>query len=390
MTTKCLFPGIKVAIDASRGRSGGAKAHLIGFLEEADPKKFGVDEIHVWSYSGLLKSLPERDWLYVHSDADLERGLVSQLIWQKTKLAKEIESKGCHVVLSTDAGTVKVFHPSVVMSRDMLSFERSEIARYKQLGAWLRLFVLRFVQSRSLKKADGALFLTEYASKTIQTWTGPIKNQRIIPHGVGKTFKNNTRANPWPEQNERNIHCLYISNTAMYKHQWHVVEAFKMLRDEGYPVEIEFVGGGQGLSNDRLNQSIKEHDPKGEFTSRYEFLPHAELPSKLASADLFVFASSCENMPNTLVEAMSCGLPIACSELGPMPEVLKNGGVYFKPENSESIKDGIKLLLNNAEQRETFAARAKVLSENYSWRRCSDETLEYLVNIYQSSINLNT
>ena len=34
-------------------------------------------------------------------------------------------------------------------------------------------------------------------------------------------------------------------------------------------------------------------------------------------------------MPNTLVEAMASGLPIACSDRGPMPEVLGDGGVLF-------------------------------------------------------------
>jgi len=378
--------GIKVAIDVSRGRSGGAKAHLIGFIEEAVPEAFGIEEIHVWSYSDLLKKLPERSWLFKHTHPDLEKSLLHQIKWQWFRLKKEVKKFGCHVILSTDAGTVYVHHPSVVMSRDMLSFERSEIARYKRFIPWLRLFVLRFVQSYSLKKADGALFLTKYAADTIQTWSGPIPNYRVIPHGVGMQFKNNSRRFEWPRLRQRNIRCLYISNTAMYKHQWHVVEAFHMLRKEGFQVEIEFVGGGNGDSNQRLNDYIHQFDPKGEFTRRVEFLPHGELPNSLSSCDLFVFASSCENMPNTLVEAMACGLPIACSNLGPMPEVLRDGGVYFHPENPESIFNAIKMLIENPDEREKLASKAKMYSEEYSWRRCSHETLSYLIDIYHESI----
>lgn len=378
--------GLKIAIDASRGRSGGAKAHLIGFLEEADPEKFGIEEVHVWAYQALLNQLPDRKWLVLHTHPDLEKSLPHQLKWQKFNLKKEIRKYGCEVLLSTDAGTVYVHHPSVVMSRDMLSFERSEIARYKKLFPRLRLYVLRFVQAYSLKKADGALFLTQYAADTIQQWTGSIPDYRVIPHGVGRQFKNNTRRFSWPAPGERKIKCLYVSNTAMYKHQWHVVEAFSMLEKEGYPVHIEFVGGGSGSSNDRLNETIRQLDPGGDFTSRLEFLPHSELPACLASADLFVFASSCENMPNTLVEAMSCGLPIACSELGPMPEVLKDGGVYFHPEKPETIRDAVKALLDDPGKREQLADRARKLSEQYSWQRCSNETFQYLVDIYQNSL----
>ena len=61
---------------------------------------------------------------------------------------------------------------------------------------------------------------------------------------------------------------------------------------------------------------------------------HDDLHQKYLDADLGLFASSCENMPNILLETMGAGLPIACSNRQPMPEILKNGGEYFDPEKS--------------------------------------------------------
>jgi len=103
------------------------------------------------------------------------------------------------------------------------------------------------------------------------------------------------------------------------------------------------------------------------------------LPALLSSADLFIFASSCENMPNTLVEAMAAGLPIACSDRGPMPEVLKDGGVYFDPENPDSIANAIENLLVHPEKCQQLAARARELASQYSWRRCAEETFSFIV-----------
>ena len=97
------------------------------------------------------------------------------------------------------------------------------------------------------------------------------------------------------------------------------------------------------------------------------FVQHDELPALLASADLFVFASSCENMPNTLVEAMAAGLPIACSDRGPMPEILQEAGVYFDPEDVPSIADAVARIVSDAELRTRIAQRARRLSEQYSW-----------------------
>ena len=44
-----------LGIDASRCRSGGAISHLIGILDNFDPKKYKIKkEIHLWSYNSLL------------------------------------------------------------------------------------------------------------------------------------------------------------------------------------------------------------------------------------------------------------------------------------------------------------------------------------------------
>ena len=68
------------------------------------------------------------------------------------------------------------------------------------------------------------------------------------------------------------------------------------------------------------------------------------MPEYLSKSNIFIFASSCENMPITLIEGMASGLPIACSDRGPMPEVLQDGGVYFNPEDCKSIVFAIEKL----------------------------------------------
>jgi hypothetical protein len=41
---------IKVALDASRVRSGGGVAHILGILDIPTPMEFGIEEIHIWAY----------------------------------------------------------------------------------------------------------------------------------------------------------------------------------------------------------------------------------------------------------------------------------------------------------------------------------------------------
>lgn len=90
--------------------------------------------------------------------------------------------------------------------------------------------------------------------------------------------------------------------------------------------------------------------------------------------DHFVFASSCENMPNTLVEAIAAGLPLACSRRGPMHEILGDAGLYFDPESHLSIAEAIRRLIDDPLLRDDLTSRARQLSQQYSWPRCAHQT----------------
>lgn len=373
--------GKVVGIDASRNRSGGAKVHLLGILKDSDPLSHGICKVHVWSYKTLLDALPDAPWLLKHNPPALERTLIHQAWWQYRSLPKEAVRSGCDILLNTDAGSVCAFRPAVVMSRDMLSYEHQEMRRYGLSAQLLRSILLRFIQTRSMKRADGVIFLTNYAARVIQGTTGKLRNFSVIPHGVGAAFKQTTSAGGWSVEPDRIIRCLYVSNAEMYKHQWVVVRAIGELRRRGHNISLLLAGGGSGRAQRLLDEEIARTDPKGEFIESVGFVRHDEIPILLANADLFIFASSCENMPNTLVEAMASGLPIACSDRAPMPEILEDGGVYFNPESSDSISAAIENIILDREMRISIANRAKELAEQYSWARCATETWDYLLTI---------
>lgn len=367
-----------VGIDASRNRSGGAKAHLIGILNEGPFLDYGIDEVHVWSYKDLLSQLPDSRWLIKHSPPELECSLLRQIAWQRFRFPREATAADCSIVLNTDAGTVSGFRPSITMSRDMLSYEPGEMQRFGWSKARWRLLLLRWMQNRSLRNCDGAIFLTKYASEVIQQSCGNLANIAYIPHGVGTTFRNTNVSRRWPEKDERPLECVYVSPIWLFKHQWMVVRAIAELRKKGYRLRLTLIGGGEVHAKALLEKEIADSDPTGEFVQLLGHVPHSELPARLAEADFCIFASSCENMPNTLVESMAVGLPIVSSDRGPMPEVLQNGGLYFDPEDPTSIAAAIEELLKNHDKRVSLASQARKLSQQYSWARCADETFSFI------------
>lgn len=368
-----------LGINAGRARSGGAIAHIIGVMNAVNPKDFGISEVHIWSYSKLLGALPERPWLIKHNPADLEQSLLRQLLWERFVLSTSLKSVGCSMLLNVDAGSICRFKPAITMSRDLLCYEAGEIARYGFSKASLRLIALRFAQNASLRAADGVVFLTRYACLLVQNSCGPLKRVAQIAHGVGAEFQATKPRFTWPLRDERPIRCLYISNAELYKHQWNVVKAVRLLREKGHDIQLRLVGGGSGAAQKRLEKEIADLDPGRQFVVQTEFVPQDMLPDLLSNADLFVFASSCEAFGLTLLEAMSSCLPIACSNRSSLPETLKDGGMYFNPENPEEIAATIEKLIGNTAERERLAMRAKELSRQYSWERCARKLFSFIV-----------
>lgn len=366
-----------LGVDASRNRSGGAINHLRGILGAADPRDFGISRVHLWSYKSLLDQLPNHDWLSKHNPAPLEDGLWKQVYWQLKDLPDELCSTRCNLLLNTDAGTVGHFRPAITMSRDMLSYEPGEMERFGLSLARVRLLALRYVQNRSLSRSDAAIFLTEYASRIIQQHTGFLKRTRIIPHGIGTNFSD-VGLRRQIDFKKKPIQLLYVSNIAIHKHQWNVVRAVSSLSYSGHSVHLTLAGGrGANRANALLDVALRESDPSAELVTLLGNVDHDDLPNVLETADIFIFASTCENMPNTLIEAMSAGLPIACSDRGPMPEMLQDGGVYFNPDNVQSIEEAVLKLISSPEFTARMAIRARELAAQYSWKRCAEETWAY-------------
>jgi len=372
-----------VGVDASRNRSGGAEAYLIGMLSAVNPLDFGIKEVHLWAPDFLLNKLEDYKWLIKHSTKELQQSVIKQIWWQTTRLRHEAKSIGCDIMFTTDASTLGRFKPMIVLSQDMLSYEPGAMRHYGYTSHRMRLLAILLIQNYAFRFSDGVIFLTQYASKAIQKSTGLLSRVKCIPHGVSLNFRSLQLEHLWPTNSAEPIRCVYISNTEMYKHQWIVVEALSILRAHGHNITLQLIGGGEGKAQKLLDKSIKKYDPNALFVETLNFIPHNKVPEYLSKSDIFIFASSCENMPVTLIEGMSSGLPIVCSDRGPMPEVLQDGGVYFDPEDCNSIVIAIEKIIYNQPLREDISERAKSLSNQYSWQRCADQTWTFIVDTYR-------
>jgi glycosyltransferase involved in cell wall biosynthesis len=147
-------------------------------------------------------------------------------------------------------------------------------------------------------------------------------------------------------------------------------------------LNLHLVGGAVNVKAYEMTcEAISKYDPQGSFVYYHGHLAHTELSKLMLSMDLFCFASSCETMPNTLIEAMCSGLPIVCSNRGPMPEILKDAGIYFDPYSADDIASVVERVINDDVLLKLMAEKARIYSDIYSWKTCSDKTFNLVKSV---------
>jgi glycosyltransferase involved in cell wall biosynthesis len=372
-----------IGIDASNLSRGGGLTHLIELISELDPNKHNFKKIIIWSHKSTLNLIKEESWIIKNTPKELEGNLISRFFWQRFKLSKLAKESKCDLLFVPGGSFSTSFRPIVTMSRNMLPFEWSEARRYGIAPITLRIIILRWLQSTSFRSANGVIFLTSYAKEQVTKITGELAGKnKIIPHGLNKRFLIKPRRQfPISKYSDKNPYqLLYVSIIDQYKHQWHLVDAVARLKEIGFPVILNLVGPSYPKSLKRLSKKINSLDNK-EFIKYHGSIQYQDLHNIYKKSHLGIFASSCENMPNILIETMAAGLPIACSNRGPMPEILGDDGIYFNPESSDEIFDALKELISKPKLRYEKANASFDNVKKYSWPVCTKETFMFLEDI---------
>ena len=126
---------------------------------------------------------------------------------------------------------------------------------------------------------------------------------------------------------------------------------------------------GDGPEHARLQALIRRH-----HLERTTWLlgEKGDIPSWLSAFDLYCLPSLWEGLPNSLLEAMALGLPVAASAVDGVPEAVTSGkdGILVPPAKPAALASALKMLCDDPAQRASFGAAAKAtVSERFTLRR---------------------
>lgn len=175
------------------------------------------------------------------------------------------------------------------------------------------------------------------------------ENVRICPNGIAASG-----VNGFPHTSNQIPHILFLSNMLMSKGVMVLLDALKILKEDGVGFICEFVGSETlDFSSSRFDDEVRLRGIS-EVAKFYGPKYNNEKIAFFERADIFVLPSFDEAFPLVILEAMSHELPVVSTLVGGIPDEVVDGenGYLVEPGNVKSLAKCLRDLLEDYSLRE--------------------------------------
>ena len=367
---------MKIVINALSARLGGGQTYLKNLMAHLPPNL----DLDILIFAPPTLRLPE--------DKRIRRGRtfwpvvnpILRTFWEIFVFPR-ILAKERAQVLFCPGGVVATRVPkgckTVTMFRNMIPFDPVALARLPPGLQKIRNFILKGVMLRSMAKADLTIFISRHARQIIETLI-PVRNPVTIPHGISAAFRTHSHVLKRPAWLPTSEYLLYVSRFDVYKHQFEVATAFAALpSDLTSRYKLLLVGEPDQVLVHQVTELAQKMGLEDQILVVGP-VAYSDLPAAYHHATVNLFASSCENCPNILLEALGAGRPVLSSDVMPMPEIGVDAVGYFSPTDPKSICDALVRVLTDETRSNELAVAAARRSVDFDWAATSRKTWQHI------------
>ena len=115
------------------------------------------------------------------------------------------------------------------------------------------------------------------------------------------------------------------------------------------------------------------------------YFPHESLPLLYSSADACIVPAVNEGVGLPVLEALACGVPVACSKSGSLPEVAGKHALYFDSDDIQDMASCIEQIITDEATRRNLAEGGIDWTKRFSWEKTGSRTLDVLVRAFKES-----
>jgi GalNAc-alpha-(1->4)-GalNAc-alpha-(1->3)-diNAcBac-PP-undecaprenol alpha-1,4-N-acetyl-D-galactosaminyltransferase len=229
-------------------------------------------------------------------------------------------------------------------------------------------FPIPFLKTWLYPKSSGFIAQTQRSKDFKINKFGRKLNIKVIPNALPKFALLN-------EQPEKKKNVLYVGRFEWEKDPEILIRAFSLVVKKFPHWKLLMAGNGPLLTkNQELSKEL-------EISNQIEFLGKVSDVQKLYSeSSVYVLPSVIEGFPNSLIEAMSFGLPCICFADIPYEDIVENkkNGIVIFERSPDILAEEICFLIENENARFRLGLTAKNVSENFASDKISKMVLDFI------------
>lgn len=202
------------------------------------------------------------------------------------------------------------------------------------LNSWLKSRISKFV----FNKAAKVLVVSEHQKSEVLKLGIPSEKVEVSYNPVNtETFKVN------PSNDSKNI--AFVSRLDEFKGGLRTLKAFHKI-SASYP-DYQLTIVGEGEENGAIKNYIKTNNLDEKVTLKGT-LTKSEIAAVYAASSFLVFPSRFETFGLVVAEALSCGLPVVCTnQTAPKEFINDKNGILVQPDNVEEIANAMEQMIKN-------------------------------------------
>lgn len=196
-----------------------------------------------------------------------------------------------------------------------------------------------------------------------------------IPYGLEVPLEFEARGHIQP------LRLLFVGNLFISKGVEMCLRALKSLRDKGYDLRLDLLGGDVERDRDRIREIVEELEI-GDFATFHGVVSGAPKWEHFKHADSFVFPSHypAEKFPNVLIEALGAGLPVVSTQWRGIPELIGDhcdGSALVEIEDQKAFEAAVEHLISSSDEVYASYRRAsrKRFEEKYTLEKFNQSIL---------------
>ena len=182
---------------------------------------------------------------------------------------------------------------------------------------------------------------------------------------------------PRHREPEGPVRLLYVGRFTIPKNVATLIESVDALaqREVG-DFELELVG--EGAQRPVLERMVAERG----LARRVRFsdwVPRDQIAHHYRRADIFTTATTWEGMPNTVLEAMACGLPIVGTQAPGLHELVQESvnGYLVPMKDIAALAEALALLIDNGYERRRMGRQSRLLVErHFAWEQIAAQYVQ--------------